>query len=185
MCGIGTAVSTVEAGHTVVGLTRTPAKENLISPKRRRNGVSAATPSAPMPGGVPDPQRRHRLRRSRTDRCPRHGTTCRRDDRTHPQRSQRGAHRRLRDRLRYPHSHPRPRGPRGLRQGVVGAWRVCRCRTVDPSALPMTTQPTCDLFGKSSAFDPNPGHRLSSAIKKSELILGRAKRYEGLHPPKD
>src|SRR5262249_26235230 len=59
----------------------------------------------PRPGRVRDPQRRDSLRRSRTGRRPCDRTARRTDHRTHPQRPQRGAHHRLRDRLRDPLSH--------------------------------------------------------------------------------
>src|SRR3979411_1213173 len=85
------------------GLAETPPD----SGSRRGKGAPAPPPSAsmPSPGRVRDPQRRDSLRGSRTGRRPRDRTARWTDHRTHPQRSQRGAHHRLRDRLRDPLSH--------------------------------------------------------------------------------
>ncbi len=62
---------------------------------------------APMPrqGGVRDPRRRDRLHGWGAGAGHGDRTARRTDQRAHPARSQRGAHRRLRDRLRDPQSH--------------------------------------------------------------------------------
>ena len=101
--------------------------------RRAGMGHPPGRPRHPCPrqGGVRDPRRRDRLRGQRAGTGHGDRRARRTRDRTHPARSQRGAHRRLRDRLRDPQSHldlqvhrhdpagrglPRQTGPAGRRR---------------------------------------------------------------------
>ncbi len=98
-------------------------------------------------GGVRDPRRRGGLRGQGTGTGHGDRGARRTHERTHPARSQRGAHRRIRDRLRDPQSHldlqvhrHDPAG-RGLPRRDGSCWpatpRTCMPRTVDRASTPV------------------------------------------------
>ena len=128
----------------------------------------------PRQGGVRDPRRRGRLQGRGAGTGHGDRTARRTHERTHPARSQRGAHRRIRDRLRDPQSHldlqvhrydpagrglPRGTGPAGRRRrtrAFPGRWTgpQHRCAGCGESGMEAGPGGQADIAGKPPGYLP-------------------------------